>query len=186
MPRKFRETPIERMFREVMGRAMPSAVKSVLLNDETSSCPNLLDYPGGMCQWEKESLVAEARLARDRKKKKRLPPTRRKPRRDFIAPFLRRYLGRLKLSVQKDTQGRRGQKSRCHQRREHAAATTHRGAFNSLLCVAIVSIPAPQFELSQIQYCSDRRIADRVELDMIVQVVPGRSVRNDPRSGSAL
>ena len=78
MPRKFRETPIERMFREVMGRAMPPAVKTVLLNDETSSSPNLLDYPGGVCQWEKESLVAEARLARDRKKKKRPPPTRRK------------------------------------------------------------------------------------------------------------
>jgi hypothetical protein len=80
MPRKFRETPIERVFREVMGRAMPSAIKAVLLNDETISLPNLSDYPGRMSQWKKESLVAEARLARDRKKKNPLPPTRGKTR----------------------------------------------------------------------------------------------------------
>jgi hypothetical protein len=82
MPSKFRETPIERMFREVMGRAMPPAIKAVLLNDETTSSPNLLHYPGRMSQWAKESLVEEARLARDQKKKKKkpLPPTRGKPR----------------------------------------------------------------------------------------------------------
>jgi hypothetical protein len=63
----------------------------------------------------------------------------------------------------------------------------HRGAFNCVWCVAIsVSIPAPQFEFSQIQYCSDWKMADRTQLDMIVHVVAGRSVRNDPRSGPLL
>jgi hypothetical protein len=43
----------------------------------------------------------------------------------------------------------------------------HRGAFNSVLCMAIIiSIPAPQFELSQIQYCSDWKMADRTQFDM--------------------
>jgi hypothetical protein len=38
--------------------------------------PNVLDYPGGMSQWEKESRVAEARLSSGKKKETR---TRRKP-----------------------------------------------------------------------------------------------------------
>jgi hypothetical protein len=43
----------------------------------------------------------------------------------------------------------------------------HRGTSNSVLCIAIIiSISAPQFELSQIQYCSDWKIADRTQLDM--------------------
>jgi hypothetical protein len=62
----------------------------------------------------------------------------------------------------------------------------HRGAFNSVLWVAIVSIPAPQFELWQTQYRSDWRRADRVQLNMMVHVVAGRSVKNGPRSGSVL
>jgi hypothetical protein len=37
-----------------------AAIKSALLQKE--SLPNILDYPGGMSQWEKESLAAEARL----------------------------------------------------------------------------------------------------------------------------
>jgi hypothetical protein len=34
--------------------------------------PNVLDYPSNMSMWEKESLVAEAKLASERKAKKKL------------------------------------------------------------------------------------------------------------------
>jgi hypothetical protein len=34
--------------------------------------PNVLDYPSNMSLWERESLAAEARLATDRKSKKKL------------------------------------------------------------------------------------------------------------------
>ena len=61
------ETPIERIFGEVMGRAMPQSIKGVLLQKE--SPPNILDYPGSMSQWKKESLAAEARLGARAKRK---------------------------------------------------------------------------------------------------------------------
>ena len=62
------ETPIERIFREVMGRTMPQSIKGVLLQKE--SLPNILDYPGSMSQWEKESRAAEARLGAHSKGKR--------------------------------------------------------------------------------------------------------------------
>jgi hypothetical protein len=34
------------------------------------SCPNILDYPGSMSQYERESLAAEAKLAEQRQIKK--------------------------------------------------------------------------------------------------------------------
>ena len=103
MPTNPLETPIERIFREVMGREMPISIKDVLLgessarlNDGSSSQvqsgedsppakkktprpsnPNLLDYPNSMSQREKESLLAEARHLSDKLKTKR--GTRRKP-----------------------------------------------------------------------------------------------------------
>jgi hypothetical protein len=79
MPSKSRETPIERIFRRAMGYKMPVAIQAVLLHKsstKSSDVPNVLDYPGGMSQSEKESLVAEARLSRSRKRKTR---TIRKP-----------------------------------------------------------------------------------------------------------
>jgi hypothetical protein len=78
MPSKPRET-LERIFRKVIGRKMTPAIRAVLLHKSTtksSDHPNLLDYPGGMSQWDKESRVAEARLSRGRKRRMR---TRRKP-----------------------------------------------------------------------------------------------------------
>ena len=36
--------------------------------------PNILDYPSGMSEYERESLAAEAKLAAERKIKKRLKP----------------------------------------------------------------------------------------------------------------
>jgi hypothetical protein len=39
--------------------------------------PNVLDYPSNMSLWDRESLAAEARLATERKSKKKLPA--RKP-----------------------------------------------------------------------------------------------------------
>jgi hypothetical protein len=67
MPSKPRETPIERIFRKVIGRKMTPAIRALLLRistTESSEDPTLLDYPGTMSQWDQESRVAEARLAR--------------------------------------------------------------------------------------------------------------------------
>jgi hypothetical protein len=109
MPTNPRETPIERIFREVMGRKMPLSIKGVLLSKfsarlqrtKTSkaqgarnsqiakkktlgtSYPNVLDYPGSMSQWEKESLAAEARLSSEEgttKQVKAKSKRKRKPR----------------------------------------------------------------------------------------------------------
>jgi hypothetical protein len=38
--------------------------------------PNVLDYPSNMSMWERESLAAEAKLAAERKSKKK-PSTRK-------------------------------------------------------------------------------------------------------------
>jgi hypothetical protein len=38
-----------------------------------------MDYPGGMSQWEKESLAAEARLVSERKRKIRKNRKRKHP-----------------------------------------------------------------------------------------------------------
>jgi hypothetical protein len=66
------ETPIERIFRKVMGCGMPPSIKAVLLRKSSVlSSPNVTDYPSGMSQWEKESLAAEARLISERKRKTR-------------------------------------------------------------------------------------------------------------------
>ena len=62
------ETPIERIFREVMSRTMPQSIKGVLLQKE--SLPNILDYPGSMSQREKEGRAAEARLGAHSKGKR--------------------------------------------------------------------------------------------------------------------
>jgi hypothetical protein len=79
MPRKRRETPIERIFHEVMGRKMTPAIQAILLHKsgtKSGDDPNVLDYPGSMSQWEKESRVAEARLSRGGKRRTR---TMRRP-----------------------------------------------------------------------------------------------------------
>jgi hypothetical protein len=63
---------------------MPRAIQAVLLHKSSAKLgdvpnvdrPNVLDYPGSMSQWEKESLVAEAGLSSGRKTKMR---TIRKP-----------------------------------------------------------------------------------------------------------
>jgi hypothetical protein len=74
-----RESPIERIFRRVMGRKMPLTIQAVLLHKSSTKSgdgPNVLDYPGSMSQWEKESRVAEARLPSGKGKETR---TIRKP-----------------------------------------------------------------------------------------------------------
>jgi hypothetical protein len=78
MPTNPRETPIERIFREVMGRKMPLSIKGILLRRSSPSLgdasnaknktprtshPNVLDYPGTISLWEKESLAAGDRLS---------------------------------------------------------------------------------------------------------------------------
>jgi hypothetical protein len=71
------ETPIERIFRKVMGRRMPQPIKAVLLRQsDADSSPNVTDYPTTMSQWEKESLAAEARLSLGKKRRKRAKGTR--------------------------------------------------------------------------------------------------------------
>jgi hypothetical protein len=73
MPIKPRETPIERIFRKVMGWEMPLGIQAVLLHKsstESGDDPGVLDYPGSMSQWEKDSPVAEARLSSARKRRR--------------------------------------------------------------------------------------------------------------------
>jgi len=73
------ETPIERIFREVMGQRMPPAIKAVLLSESSpADSSNVLDYPGSMSQWEKESLAAEARLSSNGKRLRSKTVTKRK------------------------------------------------------------------------------------------------------------
>jgi len=94
MPTLSRETPIERIYRKAMGHKMPLSIKVVLLRKSSAgktpslrtegkkmvptSFPNLLDYPGTMSQWEKESLSAEARLSSGKGKTRRVPPKSKK------------------------------------------------------------------------------------------------------------
>jgi hypothetical protein len=94
MPIPSRETPIERIYRKAMGHKMPLSIKVVLLRKSSAektpssrmkskkmvptSFPNLVDYPGTMSQWEKESLSAEARLSSGKGKTKRVPPRGKK------------------------------------------------------------------------------------------------------------
>jgi hypothetical protein len=82
MPSKRRETPIERIFHEVMGRKMTPAIQAILLHKSSTKSgdgPNVLDYPGSMSQWEKESRVAEARLSSGKKKDTRTIGKRKNP-----------------------------------------------------------------------------------------------------------
>jgi hypothetical protein len=65
-----------------MGRKMPLAIQAVLLrksDTKLSDGPNVLDYPGSMSQWEKESRVAEARLSSGKKKETRTIRKRKNP-----------------------------------------------------------------------------------------------------------
>jgi hypothetical protein len=80
MPAKPHETTIERIFRRIMGHTMPVSIKAVLLRQSSvASSTNVMDYPGGMSQWEKESLAAEARLVSERKRKIRKNRKRKHP-----------------------------------------------------------------------------------------------------------
>jgi hypothetical protein len=45
MPRPSRETPIERIFREIMRQKMPLAIRDILLRK--SSFPSLKSHPNG-------------------------------------------------------------------------------------------------------------------------------------------
>jgi hypothetical protein len=63
-----------------MGHTMPVSIKAVLLRQSSvASSTNVMDYPGGMSQWEKESLAAEARLVSERKRKIRKNRKRKHP-----------------------------------------------------------------------------------------------------------
>jgi hypothetical protein len=74
------ETPIERIFRKVMGCSMPSSIKAVLLRKSSvSSSPKVLNYPSRMSQWEKEILAAQARLVSEGKRKTRKNLKRKDP-----------------------------------------------------------------------------------------------------------
>jgi hypothetical protein len=81
MPSKRRETPIERIFHEVMGRKMTPAIQAILLHKSStksgrSECAGLSRQQS---QWEKESRVAEARLSSGKKKDTRTIGKRKNP-----------------------------------------------------------------------------------------------------------
>jgi hypothetical protein len=62
-----------------MGHTMPLSIKAVLLRQSSvASSPDVRDYPGGMSQWEKESLAAEALLVSERKSKTRKNKNRKR------------------------------------------------------------------------------------------------------------
>jgi hypothetical protein len=48
------------------------AVGGMAKNKIKAYSPNVLDYPTNMSMWERESLAAEAKLAAERKSKKKL------------------------------------------------------------------------------------------------------------------